>query len=102
MLPSLLQIDTSAGAIKRHFALLATTLRANASVNRGTKAFLFSFFAGRTTHEWALLKSLSHAKSIVWLGPASWSKHGQSCSGGSSGNMNRGKTMFLWAFEVPK
>jgi hypothetical protein len=52
MLPSLLEINTIAGTIERHFALLATTLRADASVDGGTKAFLFSLFADRAAHEW--------------------------------------------------
>jgi hypothetical protein len=49
-------------------------------VDGGTKAFFFSLFADRTTHEYQLLKSLSHAKSIVWLCPAPHPKVGQSCS----------------------
>src|SRR5580692_1545783 len=78
MLSCLRQVDTSAGTIKRDFALLATTLRADASVDGGTKAFFFSLFADRTTHECQLLKSLSHAKSIVWaerrVHPERWPK----------------------------
>src|SRR5580693_3993575 len=66
MLPRLLEIHTSAGTIESHLALLTTTLWADASVNSGTKAFFFSFFADRTTHEYQLLKSLSHAKTIAW------------------------------------
>jgi hypothetical protein len=49
MLTRLLQIRTIAGTIKRHFALLATALRTNASVDSGTEAFLFANFADRTT-----------------------------------------------------
>jgi hypothetical protein len=60
----LLEVHALARAIERDFALLATTLRTNASVNGGTKTFFFSFFADRTTHESQLLKLLSHAAQI--------------------------------------
>ena len=56
MLPRLLQVHTSAGTIERHLALFTTTLRTDASVDGGTKAFFFSLFADRTTHEYQLLE----------------------------------------------
>jgi hypothetical protein len=52
MLPRLLEVRASAGTIERHFALFATTLRADASVDSGTKALLFSLFADGATHEY--------------------------------------------------
>jgi hypothetical protein len=47
MLSRLLQILAIAGTIERHLALLAATLRANTSMDRGTEAFLFSNSADR-------------------------------------------------------
>jgi hypothetical protein len=47
----LLEVDASAGTIEGHFALLATTLRADASVDSGTESLFFSLFADRTTHK---------------------------------------------------
>jgi hypothetical protein len=49
VLPSLLQVNTLARAIKRHFPLLAAALRANLAMNRQAKALLFPCFANRTT-----------------------------------------------------
>src|SRR5271167_3966869 len=77
MFPCLLQIDAGAGAIERHFALLTATLRADTSMDGGTKALFFSLFADRATHEDWLLKSLSHAKSIFFGRPDSPADRGQ-------------------------
>jgi hypothetical protein len=49
MFAGLLQIGTVAGTIQRHLALLSATLRADASVNRGTEAFFLAAFANRAT-----------------------------------------------------
>ena len=50
MFARLQQIRAIAGAIERDFPLLAATLRANATVHRGTEAFFFTNFADRATH----------------------------------------------------
>ena len=47
----LLEVDASARTIEGHFALLATTLRADASMHRGTESFFLSLFADRATHK---------------------------------------------------
>src|SRR6266481_5585927 len=49
MLPRLSQVRAVAGTIQRHLALLTAALRADAPVDRGTKAFLFANFADRAT-----------------------------------------------------
>jgi hypothetical protein len=58
VLARLLQIGTIAGAIERHLALLAATLRANAAVDRGTEALLLANFADRATQIVILLFSI--------------------------------------------
>jgi hypothetical protein len=58
MFPRLLQIRAVARTIERYFALLATTLRANASVDGGTEAFLFANVADRATQIAVLLFSI--------------------------------------------
>jgi hypothetical protein len=50
MLPSLLQVYAVAGTVERHFALLATALRANATMDSRTEAFLLALSANRTAH----------------------------------------------------
>src|SRR5207247_834050 len=50
MLPCLLQIYAVAGTIKRHFALLATALRADATVDSWAEALLLALFANYTAH----------------------------------------------------
>jgi hypothetical protein len=50
MLAGLLQVDAITGTIERHFALLAATLRANAAMDRRTKALFLAFLANRTAH----------------------------------------------------
>jgi hypothetical protein len=52
MFSRLLQVDAIAGAIERHFALLATALRADASVYGRAKALFFSLLTNRATHEY--------------------------------------------------
>src|ERR1700686_2451288 len=103
MFPRLLQVNTTAGTVERNLALFATTLRADPSMDRGTKAFLFSLFADCTRHEYELLKSLSHADGHFLGEPGSHSEARQSCSGESRpARLKREKTRYLWAFEVPK
>ena len=48
VLTRLLKIDTLAWAVERYFALLAATLRADASVNCRTEALFLAFVANRT------------------------------------------------------
>jgi len=48
MLPSLLKIDAIGRAIERHFALLATALRADAIVDGWAEAFLTALLANHT------------------------------------------------------
>ena len=50
MLPCLLEINTLSWAIERHLALLAATLRADASMHCQTEALFFSFFADGAAH----------------------------------------------------
>src|SRR6476660_143505 len=50
MLPCLLEIHALAWAIECYFALLAATLRTNASMHCQAKAFFLSFFADGAAH----------------------------------------------------
>jgi hypothetical protein len=50
MLPCLLEIHALAWAIEGYFALLAATLRTNASMHCQAKAFFLSFFADGAAH----------------------------------------------------
>jgi hypothetical protein len=55
--PRLLEIGAVAGAIERHLALLAATLRADAAVDGGTEAFFLANLADRATQvEFLLFK----------------------------------------------
>jgi hypothetical protein len=50
MFASLLQIGTIARTVERNLALFTAALRADSSVDSGTKAFLFPEIADRTAH----------------------------------------------------
>src|SRR4029077_696465 len=63
MLPCLLQVDAIAGAIERHFALLATTLRADASMHGRAKALFLPLFSNHATHESGLPSNIMTCKS---------------------------------------
>src|SRR6266852_4344985 len=60
MLSRLLKIRTVAGAIERHLALLATALRADASMDRGTEALLFANLADGAAQTGSLLSNIMH------------------------------------------
>src|SRR5579863_3696327 len=60
MRPRLLQVDTIAGTIQCDFALFATTLRADATVDSGTEPLLVTFITNGTTHAVPLPKLLLH------------------------------------------
>jgi hypothetical protein len=57
MFSSLQQIDTIGRTVEHDLTLLATTLGADAAMNRGAETLFFSFFAKRTTHKADLLNN---------------------------------------------
>src|SRR5271170_5304784 len=63
-------------------------------------SFRFSQIA-QLTNRW-LLKSLSHAKSIVWLGLTSIPKNGPKLLSRAVRQATTAKRGYLWAFEVPQ
>jgi hypothetical protein len=79
----LLEVDASAGTIEGHFALLATALRADASMHSRTKSFFLSFFTDRTTHKLLAPEIIITREIDCLAGPRKHSENGRSCSGGA-------------------
>ena len=69
MLASLLQVHAIAGAVEGDFALLATTLRTDSSVDRGAEALFFADFADRATQRDFSELLLSHVER-GWKAPS--------------------------------